>query len=438
MRAPGVPRFVVDGMHRTASLLAVAFLAVHIVTAVLDSFASISLLDAVIPFVGSYRPLWLGLGAVAFDLLLAVAITSLVRDRMGHATWRGIHWLAYAAWPVAVVHGFGTGSDVHQGWLEAINVACILAVLAAVVGRAMIGWPAEPPPASRGPGDVRRLCRRPGRVAPGRPAGHGLGATRGHPGVAAHACVNAGAARMSLPRVLLGADAGTMDYATHLRVHGELPVAARRSRGGGPAPLLAELTEAGLRGRGGGAFPLAAKLEAVRRRKGTPVVVVNGAEGEPMSVKDRMLLEALPHLVLDGAACLADLLGTRDIVIALDESMRDGEATIRHAVRERPEARGRAGQPRIVSVPAGYVTGHETAVVNFVNRGVARPTTQPPRISRARHRPAPYAHVQRRDARPRRAHRASRRRVVSRARSRGRARLGAGHAERRRAGAGRL
>jgi DMSO/TMAO reductase YedYZ heme-binding membrane subunit len=143
LSGPGVPRFVVDGVHRTASLLAVAFLAVHIVTAVLDSFASISLVDAIIPFVGSYRPLWLGLGTVAFDLLLAVAITSLIRDRMGHATWRGIHWLAYLAWPVAVVHGLGTGSDVHQSWLQLITVACILAVLAAVVGRAMIGWPAN-------------------------------------------------------------------------------------------------------------------------------------------------------------------------------------------------------------------------------------------------------------------------------------------------------
>jgi DMSO/TMAO reductase YedYZ heme-binding membrane subunit len=132
---------VVDGIHRTASLLAVVFLIVHIITAVLDSFVSISLLDAVIPFTGSYRPLWLGLGAVAFDLLLAVAITSLIRDRMGHGTWRAVHWLAYAAWPVAVVHGFGTGSDVRETWLEAINVACILAVLAAVAGRAMIGWP---------------------------------------------------------------------------------------------------------------------------------------------------------------------------------------------------------------------------------------------------------------------------------------------------------
>jgi sulfoxide reductase heme-binding subunit YedZ len=141
LSTPGVPRFVVDGIHRTASLLAVVFLVVHIITAVLDSFVSISLLDAVIPFTGSYRPLWLGLGAVAFDLLVAVAITSLIRDRMGHGTWRAVHWLAYAAWPVAVVHGFGTGSDVRKTWLEAINVACIIAVLAAVAGRTMIGWP---------------------------------------------------------------------------------------------------------------------------------------------------------------------------------------------------------------------------------------------------------------------------------------------------------
>jgi methionine sulfoxide reductase heme-binding subunit len=141
LRAPGVPRFVVDGVHRTASLLAVVFLGVHIVTAVLDSFAPISLVDGVIPFTGSYRPLWLGLGAVAFDLLLAVALTSLVRDRVGHRAWRGVHWLSYLAWPVAVVHGLGTGSDMHQAWLQAINLACIVAVLAAVAGRAIVGWP---------------------------------------------------------------------------------------------------------------------------------------------------------------------------------------------------------------------------------------------------------------------------------------------------------
>jgi methionine sulfoxide reductase heme-binding subunit len=142
-QARGTPRFVIDGIHRTTSLLAMVFLVIHIVTAVLDSFASISLVDAVIPFAGTYRPLWLGLGAVAFDLLLAVAITSWLRGRIGHGTWRSVHWLAYASWPVAVLHGFGTGSDVHQTWLLAINAACILAVVIAVVARVMVGWPAN-------------------------------------------------------------------------------------------------------------------------------------------------------------------------------------------------------------------------------------------------------------------------------------------------------
>ncbi len=141
LRGPGVPRFVIDGIHRTVSLLAVVLLLVHILTSVLDSFAPISLVDAVIPFVGSYRPFWLGLGAVAFDLLLAVAITSLIRQRLGHSTWRGVHWLAYACWPVAILHGFGTGSDVHQTWMLLITIACIGAVLAAVVIRVAIGWP---------------------------------------------------------------------------------------------------------------------------------------------------------------------------------------------------------------------------------------------------------------------------------------------------------
>jgi len=100
-----------------------------------------------------------------------------------------------------------------------------------------------------------------------------------------------------------------------------------------------------------------------------------------MSVKDRMLLEALPHLVLDGAYCLADALGTRDLVIAVDESLRDAAEAMRLALRERPEAGCRAGQPRMVTVPPGYVTGQETAIVNFVNRGIPRPTTQPPRIA---------------------------------------------------------
>ena len=91
--------------------VAVAFLVVHIATSILDGFAPIGLLDAVVPLHSAYRPIWLGLGAVAFDLMLAVTITSLVKRRIGYRTWRAVHWLAYLSWPVAVVHSFGTGSD---------------------------------------------------------------------------------------------------------------------------------------------------------------------------------------------------------------------------------------------------------------------------------------------------------------------------------------
>jgi len=138
---PRWPRFVVDALHRNVSLLAMVFLCLHILTSVLDSFAPISLIDTVVPFAGSYRPFWLGLGAVAFDLLIAVTLTSLLRQRMGYASWRAIHWLTYASWPIALLHGFGTGSDVHGTWLLVLSVICLLAVLASVIVRVADGWP---------------------------------------------------------------------------------------------------------------------------------------------------------------------------------------------------------------------------------------------------------------------------------------------------------
>ncbi len=134
------PRFTLHALHRWVSLFAVAFLSVHILSAVLDSFAPIRLVDALLPFASAYRPLWLGLGTLAFDILLAVTITSLLRKRIGQRTWRLVHWLSYAAWPVAVVHGLGTGSDVRAGWLLAIAAACAAAVWIAVFVRA-IGAP---------------------------------------------------------------------------------------------------------------------------------------------------------------------------------------------------------------------------------------------------------------------------------------------------------
>jgi sulfoxide reductase heme-binding subunit YedZ len=141
VRSSRWPRFVIDGLHRHTALLAAVFLVLHITTAVLDSYAPITLADAFVPFIGSYRPLWLGLGATALDLLLAVAITSLIRGRVGHRLWRTVHWLGYAVWPVAFVHGLGTGSDVRQSWMGIIAILCAAAVFAAVAVRIGIGWP---------------------------------------------------------------------------------------------------------------------------------------------------------------------------------------------------------------------------------------------------------------------------------------------------------
>lgn len=140
-RATGWPRFVLDGLHRNVSLLVVVILAIHIVTAIADSFAPIGLKDAVVPFVSSYRPIWLGLGALAFDLLLAIVVTSLLRQRLGHRAWLSVHWLAYATWPIAVVHGLGTGTDTKAAWMLALTGACVAAVCVATWIRVVAGSP---------------------------------------------------------------------------------------------------------------------------------------------------------------------------------------------------------------------------------------------------------------------------------------------------------
>lgn len=137
---PGWPRFVIAALHKNISILAVVFLAVHVVTAVLDTFAPISIASVFIPFAGQYRPLWLGLGALALDLLVALVVTSLLRDRIRHRTWRLVHWAAYLCWPVAVVHGLGTGTDTKLGWVLAINAACVFAGIAAIWWRVAERW----------------------------------------------------------------------------------------------------------------------------------------------------------------------------------------------------------------------------------------------------------------------------------------------------------
>lgn len=147
-RLPGLPRFAVTSLHRAVSLLALAFLAVHIATAIADPFVSIGILASVVPFVSHYQPFWLGVGAVSIDLMLALIVTSLLRGRIGRRTWRVVHWLGYAAWPVAFAHSVGSGPDLWRGDLLDLTIACVVVIALAVAWR-VIGTLREVPPAQR-------------------------------------------------------------------------------------------------------------------------------------------------------------------------------------------------------------------------------------------------------------------------------------------------
>ena len=136
-----LPRFVTLGLHRNTSLLAVVFLTLHVLTTVVDTYTSIPLSAAFVPFGTDYRRLWLGLGAVASDLLVALILTSLVRSRLGYGAWRAIHWLAYACWPIALMHALGTGTDPATPWMSVMTVLCIAGVVGAIGWRLVAGWP---------------------------------------------------------------------------------------------------------------------------------------------------------------------------------------------------------------------------------------------------------------------------------------------------------
>ena len=133
------PRFLTSGLHRNLALMSVVFLALHVVTAVVDPFTHLGWASAVIPFSSYYRTFWLGLGTISAELIAALVVTSLVRGLIGHRTWRGIHWLAYASWPVGLAHSFGTGTDAASAWFYWLGVACIAVVALAVGARLWVG-----------------------------------------------------------------------------------------------------------------------------------------------------------------------------------------------------------------------------------------------------------------------------------------------------------
>lgn len=136
-----LPRFATLALHRSLSLLAVTFVAVHVATAVIDPYAGVAFADLVLPFGAASQPLWVGLGALALDLVLALIVTGLLRRRIGQRAFRAVHWAAYAAWPLALLHAVGMGSDATTTWMRAVAGLCILTAAAAVAWRVGTGGP---------------------------------------------------------------------------------------------------------------------------------------------------------------------------------------------------------------------------------------------------------------------------------------------------------
>lgn len=134
LRLARMPKFVTLGLHRSVSLLAVAFLGLHVVAAMLDSYAHVGLRQVFLPSGTSHYAAYLGLGALSFDLMLAVLVTSLLRQRLSQGAWKSVHWLAYASWPIALAHGVGIGTNAASGWFTDVAVGC-----AGLVG-ATVAW----------------------------------------------------------------------------------------------------------------------------------------------------------------------------------------------------------------------------------------------------------------------------------------------------------
>lgn len=132
----GLPQFVTQALHRNLSLLAVLALAAHVVTAVVDEYVDIAWWHAVVPGGSTYQPLWLGVGALALDLMLVVVLTSAVRHLLPHGPWKRLHLLAYLAWGLGVAHTLGMGTDARSGWLWWPTLGCVAVVGAAALVRA--------------------------------------------------------------------------------------------------------------------------------------------------------------------------------------------------------------------------------------------------------------------------------------------------------------
>ena len=146
VRLGRMPRFATVALHRSISLLSVAFVAVHVGTAVLDPYAAVGLVDALVPFTAASKPLLVGLGALAVDLMIALTVTGILRGRIGQRTWRAIHWGAYAMWPAAFIHAIGMGSDTSTLWGRALGITAVAVIGGSVAWRLLLPSDSAPAP----------------------------------------------------------------------------------------------------------------------------------------------------------------------------------------------------------------------------------------------------------------------------------------------------
>ena len=142
-RARNWPGFAQQDLHRRISIMAVVFLGIHVLTSIFDTYVHIGWFAVAVPFASPYSRFWVGLGTLALDLMVAVFASSLLRTHLRPGTWRGIHWLAYASWPIALAHTFGLGTDSRERWVIVLGILCLLAVCASLAWRRARSSPAS-------------------------------------------------------------------------------------------------------------------------------------------------------------------------------------------------------------------------------------------------------------------------------------------------------
>jgi sulfoxide reductase heme-binding subunit YedZ len=133
--------------------MTVVFLAIHVVTSILDAYVHIGWFAVAVPFASPYSRFWVGLGTIALDVMVAVFVSSLLRAHIKPGTWRSIHWLAYVSWPIALAHTFGLGTDAGEHWVIVLGALCVLSVGLALVWR----WRATSRPGAALPTEIQRV-----------------------------------------------------------------------------------------------------------------------------------------------------------------------------------------------------------------------------------------------------------------------------------------